>query len=495
MKNTDLIEAIGLIDSKYVDEASVEEQCVKNVRTKRHRHGVKFKKWMLAPIAVSLAVVIVLTNVFFAGPNALLVTKVQALSLAEYPRMTKYPTMAESGDDYDSLHKQWESDIARQESYFGKENDVKPFIKNSVSVFLSNTNGKNTVYSPLNTYMSLAMIAEISEGNTRAQAMNALGCNSIEEVRTRANTLWNANYRDDGKVRSIIAGSVWLSDRSEYSVQAANILADKYYASVYTGKMGSDKYNEEYMAWIKTQTGNPMTEYMDGEPLHRDTVISMASTISYEASWEYLFADSRTKTGVFHTDNGNISCEYMNKIELYGSFYYGNNFTATSKELDESGSVYFILPNENVSVDELMNDDDLLDFIVSDGKWANKEDVVIEITVPKFDISSGLDLEDGFEKMGVTDCFNKNEADFSGIVKDDTGEDIYVTNAEHSVRVSINEDGCTGTAFTGVSVSGSVNSNKPEKNFRADRPFIFVITGADGLPLFVGVVHQPTVSK
>ena len=30
-----------------------------------------------------------------------------------------------------------------------------------------------------------------------------------------------------------------------------------------------------------------------------------------------------------------------------------------------------------------------------------------------------------------------------------------------------------------------------EIDFVLDRPFLFVITGAQGLPLFVGVVNQP----
>jgi len=30
-----------------------------------------------------------------------------------------------------------------------------------------------------------------------------------------------------------------------------------------------------------------------------------------------------------------------------------------------------------------------------------------------------------------------------------------------------------------------------EIDFVVDRPFLFVITGADSLPLFVGVVNQP----
>ena len=39
--------------------------------------------------------------------------------------------------------------------------------------------------------------------------------------------------------------------------------------------------------------------------------------------------------------------------------------------------------------------------------------------------------------------------------------------------------------------AGGAMPNADEVDFVADRPFIFVITGFDGLPLFIGIVNQP----
>ena len=39
--------------------------------------------------------------------------------------------------------------------------------------------------------------------------------------------------------------------------------------------------------------------------------------------------------------------------------------------------------------------------------------------------------------------------------------------------------------------AGAAAPPKDEMDFVLDRPFLFAITGTDGLPLFVGVVNQP----
>jgi serine protease inhibitor len=118
--------------------------------------------------------------------------------------------------------------------------------------------------------------------------------------------------------------------------------------------------------------------------------------------------------------------------------------------------------------------------------------LTIELNVPKMDVASHMDIREALSKMGVTDCFDKDKADFSSVTDSSyNGKGLYITDAEHGVRVSINEEGCTGTAFTSVSDNDPPASEEAERTFTIDKPFIFVITGADGLPLFIGTVYQP----
>ena len=90
--------------------------------------------------------------------------------------------------------------------------------------------------------------------------------------------------------------------------------------------------------------------------------------------------------------------------------------------------------------------------------------------------------------MGITDVFDPSISDFSPMT-DDT--EAYLSQAKHAARVAIDEEGVTAAAYTVMMAAGAAAPPEEEIDFTLNRPFVFAITGADSLPLFVGVVHQP----
>ncbi len=64
------------------------------------------------------------------------------------------------------------------------------------------------------------------------------------------------------------------------------------------------------------------------------------------------------------------------------------------------------------------------------------------------------------------------------------------------MRVTVDEEGVSAAAYT-VMMADAGGAMPPEKevDFILDRPFLFVITGNDGLPLFTGVVNDPVSDK
>ena len=63
--------------------------------------------------------------------------------------------------------------------------------------------------------------------------------------------------------------------------------------------------------------------------------------------------------------------------------------------------------------------------------------------------------------------------------------------ARHAARVRIDEEGCEAAAYTVLGMPASAMPPDGEIDVTLDRPFLFAITGSDGLPLFVGIVNQP----
>jgi serine protease inhibitor len=154
--------------------------------------------------------------------------------------------------------------------------------------------------------------------------------------------------------------------------------------------------------------------------------------------------------------------------------------------MEGSGNMWFILPDEGVSANDLLKDKEALSFISeAEARKTNKE-AIIHLAVPKFEVSSKLDLKEALKNLGVTDCFEESLADFSPLLS----EEAYVEKIEHGAFVGIDEKGVTAAAYTFTQMYATGIPSGTTVEFTADRPFLFVITGEDGTPMFIGVVNQ-----
>ena len=79
--------------------------------------------------------------------------------------------------------------------------------------------------------------------------------------------------------------------------------------------------------------------------------------------------------------------------------------------------MWFLLPEEGVSVDELLSDAQAMDFLLSQDRneWKDRKNAWVNLSVPKFDVSSLFWLKDGLQALGVTDVFHAHTSDFSPI--------------------------------------------------------------------------------
>ena len=103
----------------------------------------------------------------------------------------------------------------------------------------------NAVCSPLNIYLALSMLAEVTDGNTQKQILDVLKAKDMNVLRSRTKALWDANYLDTPVVKSLLANSMWLRNDIGYHEDTLKRLAEEYHASSYSGEMGSDQLNQQ----------------------------------------------------------------------------------------------------------------------------------------------------------------------------------------------------------------------------------------------------------
>ncbi len=404
------------------------------------------------------------------------------------------PLHEEIEDDSGKSHSERYKEYHEVELYRWQFNNMwqpaSSFIRNSTPVFLSEKSGENAVYSPINVYFALSMLAETTGGESRSQILSALNESDISSLRNRVKGVWNFNYLNNGLSRCIFANSIWLNDKFSYKKDTLDIIADNYYASSFSGDMSSEGYNNAFRQWMNTQTGNMLENQISNVRFRPETEFLLASTVLFNVEWQAKFNESLTKTGTFNTSGKKISTSFMHKKGLNDKLYYGENFTAVEQRLIENGSMLFILPDKGITPEALLTDSETMDFVLSNTySWEKQKMYDINYSIPKFDIESELDLKDGMIKLGVEDCFDSKKANFTPISDESFGAISKVT---HGVRVSIDEKGVAASAYTVIDLLGSAPQECKEYNFTLNRPFLFVIKSLDGLPLFIGIVNNPS---
>ncbi len=372
---------------------------------------------------------------------------------------------------------------------------------------------KNYTASPLNIFMALGMLAEVTDSSSRQQILDLLGTGSLEETRALAKQLWDANYADDGVVKSILAASLWVNEDIETKDAALMTLAEYYYPSVWRGSATDAAFSRCFKDWLNEQAGGLLKDAVEQlKDFDEQMILTLATTVYFKAPWADKFLEGDTSEDDFHTDHGDVKTDFMHSSSR-GTVYQGDLFRAVKLGFTNGGGMWIILPDEGVSPYELLapltynlwavKDGDPVPSIGERIRGGNAAQAlligtdlnkfesqtgIVELSLPKFDVDATTDLKKVLQSMGVTDCFDDTLADFTPL----TDVPAVVSDATHSARVKIDEEGVEAAAFTVMSVEASAAFIDPPRiEFNCNRPFVFAVTGLDGLPLFFGTVCDP----
>lgn len=521
MNKQDLIDSISEIDEELLERSERNKNAMSD-GTEAEANGIpepetrekpsRIRLWKRpAMIAAAVLLVLCLTGIIVfimsnrQGENSIL--NPYLVSAAEYPEIAKKPDYRDFDEDGDGVigTKEWETyfeasdEWSRQKKELKKVNGYDPaLVKTGLLEFsaklmpqlLKDHNHENVICSPLNIYIALGMLAETTDGNTRQQVLDLLGIENLDVLRSRMKGLWNNSF-NAGNMKCLLASSVWLRDDIEYNKETLDNLAKYYYSSSFSGDMDSAEYSEAFRTWLNEQTDGILEEQISGLSFTPDTVIALATTVSFSAKWQSEFSKTATTADVFHAADGDIQCDFMHRT---GSdrYCWGDRFGAVQKFFDFDGllgSMMFILPDEGVSVYDLLEDEQILDYIDKGIQYEQSKNMIVNMSVPKFDVSSKGDICEALKRLGITDAFDAGKADFSPVSTETEG--IFLSRVDHGVRVIADEEGVKAAAYTVELLNGAGMPPEEKIDFVLDRPFMFVIRLGDGLPLFVGIVENP----
>ena len=153
MKSDKLQDAMGMIGDDLIE------------RAKNNKKTPRVRRWLLA--VACLAVVVLMSVIVLArnlGSDELPNFDNTFLPLADssYPARVKFVAYGES-ENWREDYKEWLNDrLSYTEPYNEAEIDINDYLVKLMNTFLGQAK-KNTVFSPINVYIALSMLAEISD--------------------------------------------------------------------------------------------------------------------------------------------------------------------------------------------------------------------------------------------------------------------------------------------------------------------------------------------
>lgn len=364
------------------------------------------------------------------------------------------------------------------------------FAARSLPTLFADLDGENRVASPLNIYMALAMLSEVTDGESRAQLLALLGSEDPGAMRAEIRALWEASREEEDGLTVLPAASLWLRDGYAYKPEALQVLADDYYAAAFAGPMGSENYNRRLRDWINEQTRHLLEAQAAELELDPDTVIALVTTLYFKSAWASPFREDLTKDESFRTERGEKQAPFMHRT-LETAYYRGEHFGAIRLSMRGGASTWLLLPDEDSSLPALIEEGEAAALLEQLHDWDRQKDCVVHLSLPKFDVAGKLSLIDALRALGVTDVFDAETADFTPLCD----ETLYVSRVEHAARVKIDEEGGEAAAYTVIEAEAGAappEEQSEEIDFVCDRPFLFAIVGGEDQLLFVGAVNDPT---
>ncbi|MHB1127269.1 MAG: serpin family protein [Bacillota bacterium] len=343
---------------------------------------------------------------------------------------------------------------------------------------------RNIFISPLSISTALTMTYQGARTTTKQAMANTLGYMGIDDGQL------NESYKNlirylsqlDKKVELNIGNSLWVKEGEAIREEFLTANKEIFDASVTTLDFTQETAADQINQWISVATKKKIEKMID-PPIPADIVMYLINAIYFKGDWTEQFDKKNTFAAQFHAGDG--STHEVMMMSRYGKVEYGQveDFKAVRLPYGSGKiSMYSILPNEAVSINDFIADLDSDRWKIIRGSISERDQV--QLRLPRFKLEYGIkNLNDSLTALGMGEAFS-DIADFSGI-----RDGISISRVLHKAVIEVNEEGSEAAAATVVVMQESAVAEP--LTFIADRPFVFIIADDDtGTILFMGKLYD-----
>ncbi|KAF4520493.1 hypothetical protein B566_EDAN004744 [Ephemera danica] len=341
----------------------------------------------------------------------------------------------------------------------------------------------NVAFSPLTTWVLLALMSEGSVGTTLQELRSTM---SLPEDTATLHHGFGQIRGDirravDGNTSTLELGAAAFTSPYQSLNPEFEHIAESYY------NMTLEKVNfrnqtaaaKKINSWVSDITHGHIPTIVQPADL-RDAELVLASALFFRGTWKDAFNVSQTRTEAFFDDEDNKLAD-VDMMYNVGKFRlsYIESLNCLALELpytSEKNSMLLLLPRRLTTMAQMLQKlENATQPIISSIMHKLRADANVEedihVYLPRFALSSQLKLTNLLKKLTGLSSLN-----------------LYVSDLIHKASVTVTEE---GTVAAAASAAPLHNYNLPS-TFKANKPFLFmIIQKSTNTILFAGKVGNP----
>jgi serpin B len=356
---------------------------------------------------------------------------------------------------------------------------------------------QNLFFSPYSISSALAITYEGARGTTADEIRTVLHLPANDTLRREGFSAIDAGLNHgDANYTLRTANALWAEKTYPFLPEYIDV-AERWYGANATNLdfAGNPEGSRQTInQWVEGETEDKIKDLLPAGSIDSMTALVITNAVYFKGTWVKQFDANETREETFRVGpDKTVPVPMMHRTDEDAVYGYTETDTLQVLEMPyahESGSelaMLVLLPvGDNLTAaEEVLDAEKIADL---------RQSLVrerVNVSFPKFTLDTDYSLPGTLAAMGMPTAFSM-DADFSGM---DGTENLFVSGVVHKAFVDVNEEGTEAAAATGVVVG--IKSARPETVpvFRADHPFVFLITEKDsGTVLFVGRVVNPVGS-
>lgn len=333
------------------------------------------------------------------------------------------------------------------------------------------------VFSPTSLSVCATMLREGLEGKSNQELAKVLGQQlEISPYRSAYKTLCSNYSQSGGAMR--MAQAMWVREGFEVRPSYSNSVKDLYRAKVTEEPFDANAI-KHINEWANHNTDGMIDHLLD--EIGADSVLILLQATLFHDDWLEPFKPSDTTKQNFTTATGKeVECDMMGR---YGEYMYSQNgrYQAVEIPYKTGFKMRIVLPAQGKKLSSVL-DGLILTVRNPLSMWSGL------VQIPKWSTEVSCDLMKFFVASGAKQLFQPS----SDFAKVSNVAPMNVSKVIQKAKIIVDEQGTKAAAVTETEVEAGAAGQGDPFEFIANRPFVYAIISPENLPVFIGVVNNPT---